>query len=96
MITDSGSFLLEYFVTGKPLIHLISDSATNMPYRQLSEYFNSFYQAHNNEELSQFLDEVIINNNDYKFENRKKLLRKVKTYRSCRNGTMEKINTYQS
>ena len=47
-----------------------------MPYRQLSEYFNSFYQAHNNEELSQFLDEVIINNNDYKFENRKKLLEK--------------------
>ncbi len=74
MITDSGSFLLEYFVTGKPLIHLISESATNMPYKQLNKYFNSFYKVYSNQELEECLSEIILRNQDSKFDERKKLL----------------------
>lgn len=78
MITDSGSFLLEYFVTGKPLIHLIAESACNMPYKQLNKCFNSFYKVYDNQELEECLSEIILRNQDNKFNERKKLLEESK------------------
>lgn len=74
MITDSGSFLLEYFVTGKPLLHLISDAAINMPYAQLKKYFDTFYEIRNNEELVKSIENIILNKQDYKANKRKILL----------------------
>ena len=74
MITDSGSFLLEYFVTGKPLLHLISDAAINMPHAQLKKYFDTFYEIRNNEELVKSIENIILNKQDYKADKRKILL----------------------
>ena len=74
MITASGSFLLEYFATGKPLLHLISDATTNMPYKQLKKYFDTFYEIHNKEEFVKYLENVVLNKQDYKADKRKILL----------------------
>lgn len=75
LITDSGSFLLEYFFTGKPIIHLLSDESINKPYKFLKDIFNSFYKVYDLDELSNTLNELIIQNKDYKYEERNKLLK---------------------
>ena len=74
MITDSGSFLMEYFVTGKPLLHLISDLASHEAYVELHKYFETFYKIYTNEEIDKYLQAIVLDNNDVKSEERKKIL----------------------
>lgn len=78
MITDSGSFLLEYFCTGKPLIHLISQNCENTPYPQMQAVFNTFYQVYNPKDLFEILDNLFIKNNDTKKNQRFDVLSKYK------------------
>lgn len=73
MITDCGSFLTEYFVTENPVIHMISEKFT--PNSVIKEIDKTYYTAHNFEELSQHLNDVILNKTDCKKEARIKLLR---------------------
>ena len=81
MITDCGSFLTEYFVTGNPVIHLISDKFTPNPLtKQIDEVY---YGAHNTEEMDGFLAEVILNKNDYKKQERCELLQKLNLHNIC-------------
>ena len=66
MITDSCSFLGEYFVTEKPLILLMSDKS---PFRSLNHHIlKTYYCAHNLDELKHFLE--ILPNDDYMKETR--------------------------
>ncbi len=54
MITDCSSFLGEYFVTGKPLIHLMSDKSQ---FRNSDNpILKSYYRAENIEELKNLLE----------------------------------------
>ena len=75
MITDCGSFLTEYLVTENPLIHLISEKFTNNPLT--GQIDDTYYQAHNNDEMYKFLEDVIIKRNDYKKDARTELLQKL-------------------
>lgn len=70
LITDCGSFLTEYFVTGKPVIHLISSSNTAVPQPPSKKIFNTFYKVHNLEEMYETFENVIIKNNDTKKSDR--------------------------
>lgn len=66
MITDCASFLTEYPCTGHPLIHLCSSNRkikTMEPSRRL---FSTFYQAHNEDEMWHWFDEVLIKGRDPK------------------------------
>lgn len=74
MITDCGSFLTEYFVTGNPVIHLISEKLK--PNSTIKEIDNTYYTAHNTDEMIKHLHQVILDKNDYKKEERNKLLEK--------------------
>ena len=74
MITDCGSFLTEYFVTGNPVIHLISDKFA--PNQTIKEIDKTYYSAHNIEELEKHFNDVILNKNDYKKQDRIELLQK--------------------
>lgn len=76
LITDCGSFLIEYFCTGKPIIHLESPYCTNIPYPQTKIIFDTFYKVHNADELYTYLDELLEKNNDYKKEERYTVLKK--------------------
>lgn len=76
LITDCGSFLVEYFCTGKPIIHLKSPYCTNIPYPQTQKIFDTFYKVHNADELYMYLEELLEKNNDYKKEERYTVLKK--------------------
>ena len=74
MITDCGSFLTEYFVTKNPVIHLVSEHL--QPNSTIKEIDKTYYTAHNADEMIKHLHQVILDKNDYKKEERTKLLEK--------------------
>ena len=83
MITDCSSFLGEYFVTGKPLIHLMSEK---------SQFNNSdnpilktYYRAYNPEELQNLLAKLP--SDDYMKQERQKNLEKL----GLKNNASKKI-----
>lgn len=57
LITDCGSFLGEYFFTGQPVIHLISQNAT--PYNEtINQIIKHYYRANDLIELGKLLSEL--------------------------------------
>jgi len=77
LITDCGSFLPEYFATGKPLIHLISPHRKIEPMPAAKMYFDTFYQVHDESELMDTLQRVLKANDDFRKEERLAMLEKV-------------------
>lgn len=75
MITDCGSFLPEYFVTGKPLIHLISKDVKVQPISVSKQYFDTFYRVTSEDQLEEILNEVLVAGNDSRREVRARVLR---------------------
>lgn len=75
LITDCGSFKLEYFCTGKPILHLATDYMEHPPYKFMEPVLKSLYEIKNNEELKACIETVILNKNDYKKENRASVLK---------------------
>ena len=75
MITDCCSFLAEYLPTEKPLIRLINRKSK--PLNFLGDKITSeYYYAHNKEELNTLFKELKAGN-DYKKEERLKLVQEV-------------------
>ena len=73
MITDSISFLAEYLPSKKPLIRLMNPKSAKM--NKLGEIINQgYYLTHNNSELEKVFNELVINKNDTKKEERIKLI----------------------
>jgi len=81
MITDCGSFLTEYFITGNPVIHLISDKLK--PNKIVEEIDKTYYNVYNEQELSIQLIDVLLNKNDYKKQERINLLNKLNLLNNC-------------
>ena len=75
MVTDCGSFLTEYFATGKPLIHLVSPTVKFTPHELSRKMFESFYQVRSLRELPCVLDQIVLNGEDVKCSERKNILR---------------------
>jgi hypothetical protein len=64
LITDCGSFLAEYLPTHKPIIHLINKKSKG--YNEIgNEITSTYYKAYNIEDLILFINNVIINEDDY-------------------------------
>ena len=76
LITDCGSFTIEYFVTGKPLIHLISEDCKPKAPRFVQKLYDTYYKVDNNTELYETLDEILVKKNDYLKEYRERVLNK--------------------
>ena len=76
LITDCGSFLNEYFVSGNPLIHLVSEKFEGI--EMIKKIDEMSYTAYNINELYHHLEEIVINSNDYKKEKRMELLDSMK------------------
>lgn len=73
MITDSSSFLGEYFVTGKPLIHLMSENSQFQ--KSENPILKSHYRVESLSELKKVLEELP--QNDCKKDCRLALLNKI-------------------
>ena len=83
LITDCGSFLVEYFCTGKPVIHLISDKCKIVPPVPSQKIFDTFYKVHNVGEFYNVLDSLIRRENDYKKEDRLRVLKELNIEDCC-------------
>lgn len=77
LITDCGSFLIEYFCTGKPVVHLVSDKCQVVPPLPSRKIFDTFYKVRNAGEFYNSLDTLLRKNNDYKKEERLKVLKEL-------------------
>jgi len=77
LITDCGSFLVEYFCTGKPVVHLLSDKCKVVPPLPSRKIFDTFYKVRNAGEFYNSLDTLLQRNNDYKKEERLKVLKEL-------------------
>ena len=64
MITDSGSFQTEYFMTQKPCVYLKSENGTSFN-STVQNIVDNYYTVENLTDLETVLKEVLINNNDY-------------------------------
>ena len=64
LITDCGSFLAEYSSTGRPLIRLVSPTVKLGVKKFNERLFNSFYNTKGITELEAVLDQVLIQNED--------------------------------
>ncbi len=78
LITDCGSFLVEYFVTKKPVIHLVSDRTSIVPLDASKIIFDTYYKVHDIEELYYMFDKILINNNDDRKDERLSVLKDLK------------------
>ena len=77
MITDCGSFIGEYLPSQNPCIYLFNPRKE----RQMDSYtplakkiLNTYYVTHTMEELEENWGKVVINGNDAKRDDRKKVL----------------------
>lgn len=90
MITDCGSFLIEYFLTGKPCIHLVSDFFAG---NELAKTIcKTYYETKNINELKKYLDILINKKQDSKMSERLELREKLglaKNY--CAKNILEDI-----
>ena len=69
LLTDCGSFITEYFVTKKPLIHLRNVNAKD--YNGLNDIIKeSCYKVYNLNQLQNVLYDILEINNDYMLDNR--------------------------
>ena len=66
LIHDSGSFMAEYLITGKPSLFMIRDES-------IMDYWNIFgdeamaahYQSRNKKQVIDFIEDVVLNGNDW-------------------------------
>lgn len=76
MITDCGSFCVEYFFTGKPLFHLIAERSKL--HSALNRLVNAnHYSIYNKETLEQYLEEVLIKKNDFLSDVRQNAMKEI-------------------
>lgn len=75
MITDCGSFLIEYAATGRPLVRLISSQCRMEVPAWNRDLFNSYYNCHDMGELNEILETVIILRQDPKESERQQAAR---------------------
>ena len=64
LITDCSSFLGEYLPSGHPVLHLISENAKFNDFAK--SFISGYYQIHNEQQLSDIFNRVIVNGDDYK------------------------------
>lgn len=76
LITDSASFLIEYFCTGKPIIHLINFDSKVSPSIKSMKILDTLYKSYNNDEMLKIFNNILVNDNDYKKQEREDVLKK--------------------
>jgi|APSaa5957512535_1039671.scaffolds.fasta_scaffold28264_2 hypothetical protein len=69
LITDCGSFLAEYLPTQKPILLLVNKRSGG--YNEMGEkLIKSYYRSDKNDDIKSFIENVVINKNDYLKEKR--------------------------
>lgn len=77
MLTDCGSFLTEYACTGNPIVRMVSPLLSLSPNPVIEELYSSYYCTHNNAELEDTLNILILQKKDPKKQLRQSAIEKV-------------------
>ncbi len=89
MISDCGSFKIEYLPSGKPFLNLVSNYPNTDPHGINYQYFmSSYYHAHDNKELEKYFDLLVNKKQDPLKEKRNQLIREFPI------GSADQIYTY--
>ena len=90
MITDSISFLTEFFPTRQPVIHLRSKNAEEYDIMS-KQIIDHYYAVYNNKELQKYLNMVLIEDKDPKKNERIEVLENLKL---CESNASDNIINY--
>lgn len=72
LISDCGSFRVEYFPTGNPYVYLISSNKKRLADGDfIKKLTKNYYKAHNVRELKEHLDNILLKNIDIFSDKRK-------------------------
>lgn len=94
MIHCSGSFIIEYLYTGKPVAYVYSKTRNSPDIGPIGDAaLEAHYPAHSEADIRRFVEEVIIGENDTMREIRKDVTRK---YLKSPNGKMFSENVYEN
>lgn len=75
MIHDSITFTVEYNYTGKPVCYIVRNEKMEICWNELAQMaFNCHYHVENEAEIENFIRNIVIENNDTMFDERKKFL----------------------
>jgi len=67
MIHDSGSFMVEYLYTQKPVIFLVADKGITERFNEIGKMtFEQLYHGNCEKDIITFINEIVIGENDYK------------------------------
>lgn len=67
MIHDSSSFVIEYLYTNKPVMFLVNNDSIPEKFNEIGKMaFSNLYHGKNQEEIEEFVKNIIINGSDYK------------------------------
>lgn len=91
LITDCGSFLTEYGSTGRPIIHLVSSANRYKPIFLIKDVYETYYRAHNFDEMYRYFKLIIEDGVD---PNREIRLAMVKQAGICNSHSSELILKY--
>lgn len=73
MIHDSGSFVIEYLYTQKPVMFLINNEAVKEQFNEIGrEALQKLYHGHNGEDIERFIVQTVLNGVDKLREERHK------------------------
>ena len=90
MFTDCGSFLVEYLLTGRPLVHLINPASVG--YNSFCEkILPAYYKVHDQIELANALEELVLMRIDPLKDKRKEISDQL---RLCRSEAGQNIYKY--
>ena len=90
LITDCGSFLTEYLPTEQPVIHLRNPKAQH--YTATNKLImDSYYKAYNTIELEEWLDRILIKQEDPKKSERLDILKTLDIKTSASNKIIDEI-----
>lgn len=91
MITDCDSFLAEYALTGKPIVHLIGIGVGNRKFSPYGALFDTYYQVRSNTELIKALQDYVVMGGD---PNRAERLKALSDSGLLKAGSAERIEKY--
>ena len=74
LITDCGSFITEYYSTGKPILHLYSEYGTK-PFPYMKPLFESLYTIKSWNQFTEIFDSLLYSNNDPQKRKRLELIK---------------------
>lgn len=70
ILNSSVSFLAEYYPTKKPILFIVPENIDTTLNEYGQKIIKGVYIAHNQEEITSFIKQVVIDNNDYMYDKR--------------------------